>query len=351
MNETVPDNRKASGEHLRPLVLPSPPRVPTLTAYLFDRQCGTEVEAWKEAFLALSEDQMLWVDLITSSEDDSREIGEVFGLSERLNLSAADRMAGLVEENGYLAVTTVAVSDEAREIENERVVLRCFVGPNWLLTAHSTDIAVIDEFRETASGEGALGPLDAPSFLADLLEWVVSSYLRAFDEIEAELEEFDVDVLSAPSRDPDAQIKLLIGARARIGSLRRSLAPHRDVFLALSHSEFDPLSSEVSSRRFGELTARLDSALAMARDVKDAIASSFDVLIIRTEHRTNEIIKVLTLVSILLLPGALLAGIAGMNVNFTPDLFFDSTLFWIVIITFVAISATSVALARVRKWI
>jgi hypothetical protein len=64
---------------------------------------------------------------------------------------------------------------------------------------------VIDEFRETASGEGELGTLDAPSFLADLLEWVVSSYLRAFDEIEAELENFDVDALAAPSRDPDGR--------------------------------------------------------------------------------------------------------------------------------------------------
>jgi Mg2+ and Co2+ transporter CorA len=351
MNETVRDNRQPSGEHHRQLVVPPAARVPMLTAYLFDREHGTKVDAWREAFLALSEDELLWVDLITSSEDEWREIAEVFGLSGALNLSAAERKAGLVEENGYLAVTTVAVSDDASEIENERVVLRCYVGANWLLTAHSTDIAVIDEFRETASGEGELGPLDAPSFLADLLEWVVSSYLHAFDEVEAELEAFDVDALSTPSRDPDAQIKLLIEARQRIGGLRRSLAPHRDVFLALSHSEFDPLYSEASSRRFSELTTRLDSALATTRDVKDAIASSFDVLIIRTEHRTNEIIKVLTLVSILLLPGALMAGIAGMNVNFKPDFFFDSTLFWIVIIAFVVISATSIVLARARKWI
>ena len=178
----------------------------------------------------------------------------------------------------------------------------------------------------------------------------MNSYLRAFDEIEAELENFDVEALTAPSRDPEAQIKLLIEARQRVGGLRRSLAPHREVFAALGHSEFDPLSSETSSQRFVELTARLDSALASARDVKDAIASSFDVLIVRTEHRTNEIIKVLTLVSILLLPGALIAGIAGMNVNFKLHVFFDSALFWIVV-TVIAIAATSLVLARARNWI
>lgn len=47
----------------------------------------------------------------------------------------------------------------------------------------------------------------------------------------------------------------------------------------------------------------------------------------RTEHRTNEIMKVLTLASILLLPGALIAGVAGMNVNISGHEFAGSPLF------------------------
>jgi magnesium transporter len=322
-----------------------------LTAYLFDRERGVTVADWRASLQKVSEDELLWVDLTAVTEGESREIGEAFGLHSGLNPSRSERKAGLTQEEGYLAVTAVAVSDTERDIENERVALDCFVGPNWVLTAHGSEVAVIDEFREAASGQGELGGLDAPSFLANLLEWVVSSYLRAFDEIEAELESFDVEALRSASRDPETQITLLITARQRVGNLRRSLAPHRDVFAALSHSEFDPLSSETSGQRFVELTARLDSALASARDVKDSIASSFDVLIVRTEHRTNEIIKVLTLVSILLLPGALIAGIAGMNVNFKPDVFVDSPLFWLVTLTVVAISATSLVLARTRHWI
>jgi hypothetical protein len=52
-------------------------------------------------------------------------------------------------------VTAVAVSDEEADVENERVVLSCFVGPNWLLTVHAADVAVIDEFRDTVSGEAS----------------------------------------------------------------------------------------------------------------------------------------------------------------------------------------------------
>ena len=50
-----------------------------------------------------------------------------------------------------------------------------------------------------------------------------------------------------------------------------------------------------------------------ARDAREAIVGSFDVLIARGGHRTNEIMKVLTLTSVILLPGALIAGVMGMN--------------------------------------
>ena len=151
-----------------------------LTAYLFDRNHGTKVETWTESLRKLSKDEVLWVDLTAPSEEEAREVAGVFGLRSGLNLAASERKPCLAQEDDYLTVTAVAVSDAECDLENERVVLDCFVGPNWLLTAHNAEIAVIDDFRETASGEGELGILDAPSFLANLLEWVVTSYLRAF---------------------------------------------------------------------------------------------------------------------------------------------------------------------------
>ncbi len=77
---------------------------------------------------------------------------------------------------------------------------------------------------------------------------------------------------------------------------------HRDLFAALTDAEFDPVSTHDSAERFSQLAVKTDAALVAARDAKDAINGSFDVLIARTEHRTNEIIKVLTVASILLLP-------------------------------------------------
>ena len=324
-----------------------------VTAYLFDRRQGKSVDDWAESIHRLNKNQILWLDLMDASDDETAEILDALGLGDPgdLKLGDPERKPGIEEHEGHLRVTAVAVSDAEHDAARERIVVDCFVGSNWLLTAHSAEIAVLDDFRAAAEGKGKFGLLDAPSFLSTLLEWVMASYLRAFDEIEETLDEFDVKALANPNHDPEEQIKILSDARRRVGRLRRTLALHREVFSELSHSEFDPLSSEGSAERFVELTARLDAALASARDTRDGIASSFDVLIVRTEHRTNEIIKVLTLASILLLPGALLAGVAGMNVNFGLQTFEHSALFWVVIAAIVLIAMATLTFARQRRWI
>jgi magnesium transporter len=79
--------------------------------------------------------------------------------------------------------------------------------------------------------------------------------------------------------------------------------------------------------------------------------NSFDVLILRAGHRTNEIVKVLTLASILLLPGTLIAGVMGMNVNFGAGVFAHSAVFWVALALIVSLAVATLGLARWRRWI
>ena len=324
-----------------------------LTAFLFDHRRGKSVESWADLLDKLGEDQLLWVDLLDPNADEQAAVREGFDL-EGAGSGFGDngsRLPTLELAEKYLRVTAIAVSDKEKDPAREAIVVDCFVGANWALTVRSDEIAVVDDFRAHAEGGGELGALDGPSFLATLLEWVVTSYLRAFSEIEETLEEFDVSVLRAPGSDTERQIAVLVAARSRIGRLRRALAPHREIFATLSHPELDSISTELSGERFEKLAVQIDGALASARDARDAVVSSFDVLILRTEHRTNEIVKVLTLASILLLPGALIAGVMGMNVNFSGHTFAHSPLFWIVVVAILVIALTSLVLAHWRRWI
>jgi len=324
-----------------------------LTAYLFDKRHGKEIDEWRESVANLGKDAVLWLDLLDPSYAEENAVREAFGLddADRLRLGDADAKAEIEQATTHIRVTSIAVATNESDPARETAVIDCFIGENWVVSAHEREIEVIDDFRTLAEGGSELGILDAPSFLATLFEWVVTSYSRAFDDVESQLEKFDLGVLGSPSGDTEGQIAKLVEVRSRVGRLRRALAPHREVFVALTHPELDLISTEVSAKRFEKLTEQLDVALSSARDAKDAVVNSFDVLILRTEHRTNEIVKILTLASILLLPGALIAGVMGMNVSFSAVTFVHSPLFWGVLAAIVSLAGATVTLARARRWI
>jgi magnesium transporter len=322
-----------------------------LSACLFDQRRGERIEGWQDAFGALDTKQVLWLDLRDLSEREEDEVRAALDLSREDSLAEADGTPSLEQREGYLKVNTVAVTDGGDSSSPETVAISCFIGKNWILTAHASDLALLDDFRERAEGGGEMGILDAPSFLAVLLGWVVTSYLQAFDKVEAELEEFDLRVLRSGRKDAEQEIGTLVEIRQRVGRLRRSLALHRDLFAALTEAEFDPVSTEDSAERFSQLAAKTDATLGAARDARDAINGSFDVLIARTEHRTNEIIKVLTVASILVLPGTLIAGVMGMNVNFSASTFVHSPIFFGAVVAIVLIAAATIGVARSRHWI
>ena len=109
------------------------------------------------------------------------------------------------------------------------------------------------------------------------------------------------------------------------------------------------LGDNASGERFESLFSRYEATVQEARDAREAIVGSFDVLIARGGHHTNEIMKVLTLTSVILLPGALLAGVMGMN--FKVGLFDDPSLFWVVLAVIVAIAPITLGVAKLRDWI
>jgi magnesium transporter len=322
-----------------------------LSAYLFDQRHGESVAAWADALQHLDGSQVLWLDLLDISDAEEAEVQNALGLEDLDICGVGHEIPVLTQRADYLEVTAVCIPEAKDGSAPQPTAIHCFVGENWVLTSHAGELALIDEFRDRAEGPGEIGILDAPTFLASFLGSVVTSYQRAFDKIEMDLEEFDLDALRSPRADAESRIGVLVDVRRQVGALRRSLVPHREVFVALSQREFDPVSTEQSAQRFNDLAAKTDAAIAAALDAKNAITGSFDVVIARTEHRTNEIMKVLALASILLLPGALIAGVMGMNINFSAHTFAGSVLFWIVLAIIAVLAGATLGAARIKHWI
>ena len=290
---------------------------------------------------------LLWVDLRAPSLDDARTVAVELALDDESTERLADPSGGVYfrDKGKYIHITASA---PGRDADMEPSEIECVVGDNWVVTAHEHPAAVLDEFAALAEGSGRTGDLDGPTFLAGLLEWVLGEHANAFERIEEKLEQVDFRGMRGES-DPEEEIENLVTLRLAVGKLRRSLTSHRSLLLALAHPELEALGDDASARRFELLVERYEQTLQGARDARESIFGSFDVLIARTGHRTNEIVKILTLVSVTFLPGALIAGIMGMN--FKPALFTHPWLFWVMIAAIVSIAATTVVVAKVRHWI
>ena len=123
---------------------------------------------------------------------------------------------------------------------------------------------------------------------------------------------------------------------------------HREVFLALTRPELKAIGDSRHAERFVSLRSRLEDTIQHARDCRDSVVGSFDVLHALTEQRTNEI-EVLTLGSMLFLPGALVAGVLGMN--FRLGFFACDVLFWVVLAAIFVMMGSVFVAARLREWI
>ena len=318
------------------------------TALLFDRDRVDEVEDWATRVDGLGRRSILWIDLDNPDHDQIREVVESLELSresdERLRSDDDGPFFGDCE--AYLHVTACV---PVRNGRSEIVAVDCLVAEHWVVTAHEAEVEVFDDFRQKAAGSGETGLLDGPAFLADLLEWVLQAYLWAFEDVELALEEFDTRAMGPELEDPEAELRQLVAHRQEIGRLRRALVSHREMFLALTRPELDAITSSEHAERFRSLRQRLEEVVQVARDSRDSVVGSFDVLIARAGQRTNETMKVLTLGALLFLPGALIAGVMGMN--FRVGLFETGWYFWVVCCVIVGLALVTLVLARVRRWI
>ena len=311
------------------------------TALLFEHHEVDEVD-WVSSLPRLGRAAVLWIDLERPDEGELERLADVLDLDPK----ALERQesAQCVDFGDHLQITASAPN-------GSRALARvtCLVSERWVVTIHDEPVEILETFRERATGSGATGRLEGLEFLANLLEWVLESYFHAFEEIEATLEEIDARAMSGKVEERAEIVGQLVEARREIGRLRRALTSHRETILALTRPELEAIASSRSAARFSELRGRLEEAVQAARDSREAVVGAFDVVIASTGERTNEIMKILALASVLILPGTLIAGVMGMN--FRLGVFETTAYFWVVVAVMLVVAIVTLALARMRDWV
>ncbi|MEO9174446.1 MAG: CorA family divalent cation transporter [Gaiellales bacterium] len=293
--------------------------------------------------------QLLWVDIDPTRADESDAVLEAFGLDDQAmeSLHAATQEASLVLHQDYFQLELVAMSSTGDGIQ--AVPFSCVAGSNWVLTSHREPLVFLDRFGNRFRGESNVGRLGSAIFVSTVLGDLLQTYDEQVRLIVNEIDRVDQLVF----RDRIEETRMLhelVAINQRIVRLRRSLAPHRDVFERLTQADFTRLIvDDVEDGTFAPVAARLARTLASLDTARQMLATSLELYTTLVAHGTNKVIKLLTVVSVTLLPPTLLAGILGMNA--LPDALKTPTAFAISLAAMLALVATTLTLAHRRDWI
>lgn len=251
--------------------------------------------------------------------------------------------ARLVRERESIHLTLQALEDDGQRLVHRELDL--VARPNLIVSVHDGPVEALDRFAEQFHGDTLLGRLDAGSFLAALVDSVATTWFERIEEIEREIDHLDETAMLGPGEG--GFLDEVLRLRRRIAIVRRTIAPHREAFAPLAHPDFD--LDERLGRPWPGVVDRLERAIDAAENARELLVGSFDLYIGRAAQRTNEVMKALTVVSSVLLPSVVLAGIMGMN--FKLPFFDEPSNFWLVIGAMLALAATIVLVARARRWI
>jgi magnesium transporter len=137
--------------------------------------------------------------------------------------------------------------------------------------------------------------------------------------------------------------------RRRIADVRRVHSVHRELYAELARPDFLHDVGQKESDALAAMTQRLDRAGEAISYAREMLLGTFEVHMTRVAQRTNDVMRILTVASVILLPSVVIAGIMGMN--FKVGLFDNPNLFWVVIGLMVALALATIAVARQRGWL
>jgi magnesium transporter len=296
----------------------------------------------------LKNDQLLWVDI------DSRDPDRFASVATALDIPTltSDRVleefgrAGLIRYKAAIHLTVEAVeAHEQVEDGFARRELDILARRNVVVTVHEGPVEALNTFQDQLRGDTLIGQLDAGAFLEAIVDTVLTTYFTHVEEIEREIDK--LDELAVRARDADRFLAEVVRLRRRVAQLRRTIAPHREALAPLARS--DLALDEVIGHTLPNLEVRLERVIDAVENARQLLVGSLDVYLGRAAHRSNDVMKALTILSAVLLPSVVLAGIMGMN--FKMSFFDDAANFGLVIGGMLSFAAAILVTARLRHWL
>ncbi|MDW8345160.1 MAG: magnesium/cobalt transporter CorA [Verrucomicrobiae bacterium] len=289
----------------------------------------------------------VWVDLEASSDEEAKSILDgVFGfhpLAIEDCITPSERPK-VDEYDNYLFLVIHAVDYTRGSEEFRTTELNIFFGKDFVVTYHREPLrsvtATIDRVLKNAPAVAR-----APDRLTHtMLDFLFENYRPVMEELSAEISELETRVLQAKADNLQTTV---LKVKQEVAILRSIIAPQRDVIARLARGEFKFVRPHLLPY-YRDLLDQLVRISDQAESYRDSLTNLLLVQLNLQQAQTNEVIKVLTVFTVVTLPAIMIASWYGMNLKM-PE--FDWDWGYPTVIAATLISTILIGLYfRSRKW-
>jgi magnesium transporter len=262
----------------------------------------------------------LWVDLeAPTPEETKRVLEDVFhfhplSIEDCVMVSEAPKIEEYQPREGdlfppYLFMVIHAVDYSRKDGVFATTELNFFLGRNFLVTYHEGPARSV-QLTEERAVRGTGGIARAPDRVAyNLLDSIVDNYKPALDELAMEIAELEQQALERPTRET---LNKILQVKKEVVHLRQIIGPQREVLARLARGEFKLIRAHLVPY-FRDVYDALFRISELAQSYADSLTGTLQLYLNMSSNQTAEVVKVLTLITVLTTPVMIVGTWYGMN--------------------------------------
>jgi len=269
----------------------------------------------------------VWIDLVNPTEEERKEVeGETrLWLPSKSDIEEIESSSRVYTENGALYLSSPIL--EHTDCVNAKVSAVGFVLSKEMLVTQR--FGKVGAFDVVLAGYQKAKPASAQESFLKIIETIIDQAADALEHASAELEKISHASfhIEQPHRHRRAKTsEALRGALRRLGRMGDGLSHVRDTLLGLGriatfvHEHGRPALSPADTARFDSIRADIASLDDYQEHLSNKVQFLLDATLGFINIEQNDVVKTLTVVSVVGVPPVLIAGIYGMNFRHMPEL-------------------------------
>ena len=246
----------------------------------------------------------------------------------------------------YLFIVIHAVDYSRKDGVFATGELDFFLGRNFLVTYHVgplRSVSMTEERAVRATGNIARAP---DRVAHTLLDAIVDNYKPALDELSLEIAELEQQALQHPTQQTLNQILLV---KKEVLHLRQIIGPQREVLVRFARGEFKLIRTHLVPY-YRDVYDALFHISELAQGYTDTLTGILQVYLNMSSNRTGEVVKLLTMITVITTPLMMVGTWYGMNFKYMPELDWKYGYFGALALTLLATVATYWYFKK-KKWL